>query len=414
MISGAYPPNGGGIATHVSYLSEALSTVTRSKYSNTRICRVEVINAMGTTDRVESEAKYPAEAPGMRPHLIIHRTPGQNSHFRTHGDVVFGQPLRYILENWDKMGRPDVIHAHDYEAFQIGLLVKAAFEVPLPLILTVHRTPKDTDSTLRRRDPKNTFLQLIRKRDLVDKIVAPSNDYLKHLQGEQFPEHRLTKISHGVPVAALEAIQDRDGVCDRLDLKPDAQLVLCPMRLDPHKSPETFIDAAGIVSKLLNGSEIVFAIAGSGNIAYRKELQQRAKEKGVENQLRLGAADGRDFLPQEMPTLYRRALFCVLPSMREGFGQVILEAAVFGCPVIGANTGGIPEVITPEKTGLLFNRGEPQDLALQMVKLLDNPGLREQLGAAAKRNVLQRFDAVTMAREYLQLYRKLADIGFSK
>ena len=412
MISGAYPPSGGGIATHVDYLSEALSTLTRSKYSNTKICRVEVITATGTSDRVESEAKHPAGAAGKRPFLITHRLPGQNSHFLPHGDVPFAQPIKYILDNWSKMERPDIVHAHDYEAFQIGLMVKTAFQVPL--VFTVHRTPKETDHSLRQRDPKNTFLQLIRQRDLADAVVAPSKAYLAHLLGEQFPEHRLKQIYHGVPVAALEAIQNRGGVCDRLDLAPDAQLVFCPMRLDPHKGPETFVDAAAIVNKRLNGCNIVFAIAGSGSNSYRATLERRAKDQGVDQVVRLGAVDRRDFLPQEMPTLYRRASVCVLPSRREGFGQVILAAFVFGCPVIGANTGGIPEVIKPNDTGLLFNRDEPEDLAEQMLRMLGDETLRSHVAMSAKREVLQRFDANTMARQYMQLYQELTSIALSK
>ncbi len=407
MLSRAYPPTAGGVATHVSYLAEALSTLTKSRTNRTRVCRVEMVTATEPGSRVKSEAAHPVGRKGARPFLVVHRLPGEKSHFTSFGDVPFETPVRYLFDNWRKI-QPDVIHAHDFEAFQIGLMLKTAFDKPL--ILTLHRTPKDLDVSLRQRDPKDCFLHLVRGYSLADAVVAPSNAYKEHLLREGFPANRVRLIYHGVPVGKLLAMRNRGGVVERLDLSPEDTLVLCPIRLDPHKSPETFIDATAIVRDNLKRDGLVFAIAGSGSNQYRMELQDRAKGKGIEKIVQIGAVDGEDFLPEEMPTLYRRASICVLPSRREGFGQVLLEAAVFKCPVLGANTGGIPEVITTWKTGLLFNRDEPQDLATQLSTLLQDKALRELLAKGAFEEVQRRFDAERMAREYVRLYLDVAGL----
>lgn len=77
---------------------------------------------------------------------------------------------------------------------------------------------------------------------------------------------------------------------------------------------------------------------------------------------------------------------------------------MFKVPLIGANTGGIPEVIKPWQTGLLFNRDEPADLADQLCGLLQDEMARELLSQGAYVQLRQRFDSETMARNYLQLY----------
>ncbi len=153
---------------------------------------------------------------------------------------------------------------------------------------------------------------------------------------------------------------------------------------------------------------MVFAIAGSGSSRYRRRLQREAG--AVADIVRLGTSDGNDLLAEEMPTLYRRAKICVLPSRREGFGQVLLEAAAFRCPVVGANTGGIPEIIDGFNTGLLFSRDEPEDLATQLCQLLESESLRDFLVAGAAAQLVRRVDSEIMAREYLKLYQRVAGI----
>ncbi|MGH9962788.1 MAG: glycosyltransferase family 4 protein, partial [Pyrinomonadaceae bacterium] len=328
---------------------------------------MEVVTATETGSRVVAEAAHPTGRKGARPFLIVHRLPSEKSHFRSVGSIPFESPVKYLLDNWHKI-QPDLIHVHDFESLQIGLMLKTAKD--RPLVLTVHRTPKEPDPSLPHRDPKSCYLKFVRLYGLADVVVAPSQAYKDHLIAEGFPEDRVRLIDHGVPVRKLAAVRPKRGVLERLGLAPDDKFVLCPIRLDPHKGAETFIEAAALVKNRLGTQGLVFAIAGSGDSVYRTKLEKQAREQGVENVLRLGATDGVDFLPDEMPTLYSRATLCVLPSRREGFGQVLLEASAFKCPVLGANTGGIPELMKPYETGLLFNRDEPHDLADQLCTLL--------------------------------------------
>jgi glycosyltransferase involved in cell wall biosynthesis len=97
----------------------------------------------------------------------------------------------------------------------------------------------------------------------------------------------------------------------------------------------------------------------------------------------------------------------VLPSLREGFGMVILEAGAMAVPSIGSDIYGIRDAIVDGETGLLFPPQDVEALALTMERLIDEPELRSRLGAAAKARVVRDFaeDKVIAALE--QFYRSL-------
>ena len=395
LITRDYPPEGGGVASHVYYLAHALSELTVGRLDPRRICAVHVLTI---GDQRKDE--------GSPPNFIVHRVRGEKRHFTSGGDVPLGDASSYVLNNWSKI-KADVVHAHDFESLHIASMLKAAYGIPL--VATVHKAPKDWDRTLPKRDLKDCALQAILHFDIADKVVAPSNAYLRRLLDQGFPNTKIEVIPHGVPVAWLAALPDCEAL-NRLNLQENQELILCPTRLDPHKGIDTFIEAASMVKDRLRERNLVFAIAGSGPEKYRCELQRRAESLSMNSVVRIGASDGRDFDHKEMAALYRRAKVVVLPSRREGFGQVLLEAFVFKRPVIAANTGGIPDIITPEETGLLFTRDEPHDLAYQLERLLEDETLGSRLTARAFNKLQRTFDSRVMAVSYLKLYKKVTGI----
>jgi glycosyltransferase involved in cell wall biosynthesis len=80
-----------------------------------------------------------------------------------------------------------------------------------------------------------------------------------------------------------------------------------------------------------------------------------------------------------------------LPSQVDTFGIVFLEAWLHGKPVIGANAGGIPDLVHHEENGLLVPFGEVDALATAIRRLLAEPVLATRLGAAGRQMVLQRY-----------------------
>ena len=99
----------------------------------------------------------------------------------------------------------------------------------------------------------------------------------------------------------------------------------------------------------------------------------------------------------------------VLPSHREGFGVVIIEAAAMGIPSIGSRIYGISDALLDRETGLLFEKGNSSSLAQAMVTLIENPKLRAQYGLAALARVQAKFQQGTVLNAFLAYYKKLLE-----
>ena len=97
----------------------------------------------------------------------------------------------------------------------------------------------------------------------------------------------------------------------------------------------------------------------------------------------------------------------VLPSFREGFGVVIIEAAAIGLPSIGSNIYGIQDAIKTNKSGLLFQSGNVQDLFEKMYTLSQRPKLRLELGEFAKKRAKEKFSQKIILNKFLGFYLKV-------
>lgn len=96
-----------------------------------------------------------------------------------------------------------------------------------------------------------------------------------------------------------------------------------------------------------------------------------------------------------------------LPSYREGFGLVIIEAAATGVPAVCSRIYGITDAVEDGKTGLLFPAGDVAALTQALLKLLEDRDLRQQMGEAARVRALGLFPSQKIVGEMLALYGKL-------
>lgn len=109
----------------------------------------------------------------------------------------------------------------------------------------------------------------------------------------------------------------------------------------------------------------------------------------------------------EMATLYQEADCVVVPSVwDEPFGLVAVEAMASARVVCASRVGGLQEIVAHMETGFTFERGDSAELAKQLSIVLDNPGLRAQMGTAARRRVEAHF---TWDRIVQQHYLPLLD-----
>ncbi|MFZ1388646.1 MAG: glycosyltransferase family 4 protein [Thiolinea sp.] len=96
-----------------------------------------------------------------------------------------------------------------------------------------------------------------------------------------------------------------------------------------------------------------------------------------------------------------------LPSYREGFGTVIIEAAAMGIPTIGTNIYGISDAVKNKETGFLVNLKEPKSLESALNAFIMDDMLREKMGAAAKKRCDQLFSSEVVNAKVIDEYVKL-------
>ena len=99
----------------------------------------------------------------------------------------------------------------------------------------------------------------------------------------------------------------------------------------------------------------------------------------------------------------------LLPSAKESFGLVALEAMASGVPVVASNIGGIPEVVSSGKTGFLHSLGDVAAMANSAVKLLSNDGLHLQFSKAARERAEKSFCEDCVVPLYQKVYEALVN-----
>jgi glycosyltransferase involved in cell wall biosynthesis len=217
-------------------------------------------------------------------------------------------------------------------------------------------------------------------------------------------------VEAGVPVSQARIIHtglDVDRYLIDRDQPPlhqqDKQVnLIYAGRLYPEKGLDTVIEA---MIKLIHDQgrrAIKLSLAGSGSRDYENHLRQIVHQAGI--------SDHVSFLgwvrPEDMPGLLRSFDVLLLPSVwPEPFSRTVLEGMILGLVVVATRTGGTPEIIVDGENGLLFAPTDPEDLAKKIATLVDQPNLRNQLGPAGTKTVLERFTMARMMDEiedYLQ------------
>ena len=171
-------------------------------------------------------------------------------------------------------------------------------------------------------------------------------------------------------------------------------------RLEPFKGQHLLIEALSMaITDGLNPKALI--VGHEMNPGYRHELQQLARRMNADSNIVF-----MDFVPE--PQKLMQLCDCItLTSEEETFGLVLPEAMRCGIAVIGSNRGGVPEIITHEKTGLLFDSGDPASLYRQIKSLYTDPGARRRLAAAGKAEADARFNT---EKHFASLERHLLDI----
>jgi len=229
-------------------------------------------------------------------------------------------------------------------------------------------------------------------------LTAPSSYTARKMAGEQnIPESKIRRLPWPLSPDFIK-LAEHPGKLPLPRGFPRGRIILTVGRWaarERYKGVDALIVAVARVRTTIPDVQLV--AVGSGDDLSR--LRSIAAEEQV--------ADRVHFLEglskEELASRYAAADVFALPSIGEGFGLVFLEAMAFGKPVVGADAGGITDLIRDGSNGLLIPPNDPDGLAQGLSRLLQDEALRRKLGecgAAMVRREYQ-FDAFREALDQI-------------
>ena len=179
----------------------------------------------------------------------------------------------------------------------------------------------------------------------------------------------------------------------------DPPRILCLGRLVRDKGFDLAIDAFAAIVRRLPRARIT--VAGDG--PERAALEEQAAALGMAATVEFSGW----VAPDDVPRLMSSATLVVIPSRSEGLPAVAIQAAALGRPVVATRSGGLPEVVQHEQTGLLVD-SDSRALSDAITVLLERPEMAAQMGMAAWRRAREVFSHERCIDAYDALYRQLA------
>jgi glycosyltransferase-like protein len=295
--------------------------------------------------------------------------------------------------------RFDVVHVQDCIAARAALRLRDR-----GLVATILRTVHHVD------DFTTPALIDCQRRSIVepDALAVVSDHWREELRRGFGVDAAV--VTNGVDVDRFAHTSGAGG--DDLRARAGAHgrfLFLTVGGIEPRKGSRELIEALARVRGTVDPSPVLAVVGGHSfqdHGPYRERTLDRARELGLEI--------GRDLVllgtvaDDELPRWYRAADAFVLPSVKEGFGLVVLEALAAGLPVVATDIPPFRGYLTDGVDAVLTEAGDPRALADGMLAVIGDPALRARL-VRAGRGVAEAHSWDRTAAEHAALYRRLVD-----
>ena len=233
----------------------------------------------------------------------------------------------------------------------------------------------------------------------VTKVICVSDyGYRSLVDRGLFPAERCRRIYNGVDLGRVVESRERGAAFRQRFSIPEGRTVITQV--------SWIIPEKGVLDLLHSARQVIaerpashFVIVGEG--AFRDEYMAKGRELGLEGHL---AWTGLVQDPFTAGVYDATDILCQASRWGEVFGWVIAEAMAYGRPVVATRVGGIPEVVSERKSGLLVDRGDVTALTENLLALIDDPGRRMAMGKAGREKVQTLFDLQKNVTQLLESY----------
>jgi glycosyltransferase involved in cell wall biosynthesis len=386
QLTTRYPPGPGGVERHVAELAPRLA----ARGHSVDVYTSDLYREFPLERLAPSVPREERTGFGAVHRLRVWSLPGE-LHY------PFFRGLGRALDR----ASPEIVHAHTYGTNQIAVAARHRRRRGTPFVVTAHFHPiwSMEGGRLRRR------IRALYDRRLAGPVLAEASRVIVQTAEE---ERLLRSLGLGLPPTTVIP----PGFTPLPDPAPGAAsfrsahsipgpYVLFVGRLASNKG---LLDLATAFASIARRDPNLFLVLVGADGGWGARFDARSAELGISGRVRrIG------FLPGDamLASAYREAALLALPSEYEAFGLVLLEAMTQGTPVVASRVGGIPEVVTHERTGLLVPPHDPAALADAIGRVLADPAGARRLGAAGRTEVVPRFTWESVAERLDGVYREV-------
>lgn len=235
----------------------------------------------------------------------------------------------------------------------------------------------------------------------------------RYLKGFCRGLHRWTVVSNFLRDAILEADPMLQSILEVLPLPHDetvffrdetivrgSDLIVAVTRFTEQKRVDYLIKAFAHVNE--SHPQARLELYGTGPL--ENDIRSLIDRFGLTQRIRI-----HEPIPQkQLCEIYNRAAMVVLNSHQEGFGLALSEAMMCGAAVIGTNSGGISDIISEGKTGLLVPVDDSAALAEAMKLLLDDDAMRSSMADAGHKFAHNTYSSGPLAKRYSEIIKAAA------
>lgn len=262
----------------------------------------------------------------------------------------------------------DIIHAHWILYGFIGSLISKVRGIPF--VITLH----GSDVAIMKSSRIFKFLGIISLKQ-ASKVICVSNYLKNEIQPFVQDNSKVSVFPNGL--GAAEKFMDAEQAMH------DSPTLLWIGRFSEEKNVPLLLDIIKLILKKFPSAKLYLVGSGPQEEFLKKEVVKRSLDSHV-------IFTGK-ISPQRTYTYYAQSDVFVLPSHREGFGVVLIEAMATGVPVVASNVGAIPEIIDNKQTGFLAESNNAKDFAEKILLLLENEDLRKSFGNRGKVKVKNNY-----------------------
>jgi glycosyltransferase involved in cell wall biosynthesis len=288
----------------------------------------------------------------------------------------------------------DLIHAHD--AASQWLAARARLARPkIKMLMTFHRSLGFESAGWKAR-LRNAAAGLASAA-----IVVGSRERQTHYRHENYvPAAKVVRIPFGIDLARFQPnAAARAAVRAELGLADEDLLVGAVGHFGAEKGIDLAVQAFISLQKRVQTRRVRLAVVGRGNPEQERAIRELAAPAG-------DAVCFAGFRRDVERYFAAMDVFLHLPR-QEAFGLVVAEAMACRLPVVGANVGGVPDMVRDGRTGIAVAAQQPEEAAAALVRLGDDEALRQRLSAEALRVARTEYSEDLYVRRHVALYREI-------